>query len=308
MKIIDNIDLLIGNTPLFELKNVCAELGISSKIYAKLEKFNPAGSIKDRTAKFMIDDAEKKGKLKKGGTIIEPTSGNTGIGLAMLGVARGYRVILTMPNTMSEERKSLLSAYGAELVLTDGALGMAGAIKKAEELKKEIDGSIICDQFSNKANVFAHYNTTGPEIWFDTEGNIDCFIAGIGTGGTLTGTAKFLKEKNENVTTIGVEPKSSPLISEGKSGGHKIQGIGANFIPENYNSSVCDKVVAVSDEDAYALTKLVAKKEGLLVGISSGAALKVAIDYAKEKGNENKKIVVIFPDSGERYISTKVFD
>ncbi len=308
MKIVDKIDLLIGNTPLFELKNVCKELGISSKIYAKLEKFNPAGSIKDRTAKFMIDEAEKSGKLKKGGTIIEPTSGNTGIGLAMIGVARGYRTILTMPNTMSEERKSLLSAYGAELVLTDGKLGMAGAIKKAEELKKEISGSIICDQFSNYANIFAHYSTTGPEIFADTDGEVDCFIAGIGTGGTLTGTAKFLKEKNANIKTIGVEPKSSPLISEGKIGSHKIQGIGANFIPENFDTSFCDKVVSVLDEDAYELTKLVARKEGLLVGISSGAALKVAVEYAKEKGNENKKIVVIFPDSGERYISTKVFD
>ena len=305
--IVENLDGLVGNTPLMEIKNIEEKENLSAKILVKLECFNPAGSIKDRAAKFMIDYAEEKGNLKKGGTIIEPTSGNTGIGLAAIGVARGYRVILTMPETMSKERIDLLKAYGAEVVLTDGKKGMLGAIEKAEMLKEEIKGSFIPDQFSNPANIKAHYVTTGPEIYNDTQGKIDFIVAGVGTGGTLSGTGKFLKEKINSIKIVAVEPKSSPMLSLGVSGSHKIQGIGANFEPKNFDRSICDEIVSVSDEDAYFWTKTMVKEEGILVGISSGAALAVAIDIAKRKENVGKTIVVIFPDAGNRYLSTGVF-
>ena len=305
--IVENLDGLVGNTPLMEIKNIEEKENLSAKILVKLECFNPAGSIKDRAAKFMIDYAEEKGILKKGGTIIEPTSGNTGIGLAAIGVARGYRVILTMPETMSKERIDLLKAYGAEVVLTDGKKGMLGAIEKAEMLKEEIKGSFIPDQFSNPANIKAHYVTTGPEIYNDTQGKIDFIVAGVGTGGTLSGTGKFLKEKINSIKIVAVEPKSSPMLSLGVSGSHKIQGIGANFEPKNFDRSICDEIVSVSDEDAYFWTKTMVKEEGILVGISSGAALAVAIDIAKRKENVGKTIVVIFPDAGNRYLSTGVF-
>lgn len=308
MKVYNKIEQLIGKTPLFEVCNIQKEEGAFARVFVKLEGFNPAGSIKDRAALFMLDDFEKNGVIKEGATIIEPTSGNTGIGLSAIGVSRGYNVILTMPDTMSVERVKLLKAYGAQVVLTDGKKGMAGAIEKAKELNAKIDNSVIVSQFDNKANNMSHYLTTGPEIWEDTDGKVDLFIAGIGTGGTLSGTAKYLKEKNPSVLTIGVEPEDSPLISKGKFGAHKIQGIGANFIPNNFDKSVCDIVERVSIEDSYLYANKLAKKEGLLVGISSGAALAVAFNYAKKEENKNKIIVAILPDRGDRYLSTELFD
>lgn len=308
MKVYNKIEQLIGKTPLFEVCNIQKEEGAFARVFVKLEGFNPAGSIKDRAALFMLDDFEKNGVIKEGATIIEPTSGNTGIGLSAIGVSRGYNVILTMPDTMSVERVKLLKAYGAKVVLTDGKKGMAGAIEKAKELNAKIDNSVIVSQFDNKANNMSHYLTTGPEIWEDTDGKVDLFIAGIGTGGTLSGTAKYLKEKNPSVLTIGVEPEDSPLISKGKFGAHKIQGIGANFIPNNFDKSVCDIVERVSIEDSYLYANKLAKKEGLLVGISSGAALAVAFNYAKKEENKNKIIVAILPDRGDRYLSTELFD
>jgi len=308
MKIFDRVEDLIGKTPLLEIKNFNNFLGLNAKILAKLEYFNPTGSIKDRTALFMIDKAEKDGLIKKGATIIEPTSGNTGIGLASICASRGYKLILTMPETMSTERIKLIKGYGADVVLTDGKLGMKGAIDKANELKSQINGSFIPSRFDNKANIDAHYFTTGREIYLDTDGKIDMFVAGVGTGGTLSGSAKYLKEQNNNIKVVGVEPKSSPMISLGKSGVHKIQGIGANFVPENYLSEYVDLVEQVSDEDAIYYSKLLAKKQGILVGISSGAALSVAVKMAKKEENKGKTIVVILPDTGERYLSTELFN
>jgi cysteine synthase A len=299
-----NITEIIGKTPLVKLERLFPE----ADIYAKLEYFNPAGSTKDRAALYMIQDAEKRGLLKPGAVIIEPTSGNTGIGLAAIGAAKGYKVILTMPDTMSVERRRLLSAYGAEIVLTEGALGMKGSIDKANELKKQYDGAFIAGQFDNPANPDAHYNTTAPEIWADTDGKIDIFVAGVGTGGTLSGIGRFLKEKNPNIKIVAVEPASSPLISEGKAGPHGLQGIGANFIPDNYDRSVCDEVITVTEEDAFACAKALARKEGYLTGISSGAALNAARILASRDENRGKKIVALLPDSGERYLSTGIFD
>ena len=307
MKIYTKIEDTIGNTPLLELVNIEKELGLNAKIYAKLECFNPAGSVKDRVAKAMLDDAEEKGLIKKGATIIEPTSGNTGIGLAMVGISRGYKVILTMPDTMSLERQKLLKAYGAMVVLTDGALGMQGAIDKANQLNNEIENSFIPSQFDNPSNPNAHYLTTGEEIYRDLDEKVDIFVACVGSGGTVSGVSKYLKEKNNKIQTIAVEPKNSPLISEGKVGSHKIQGIGANFIPKNFHSQFVDKVHTASNEDAYKFANLVAKKEGFLVGISSGAALSVAVKLALEKENFGKNIVLIFPDGGERYLSTDLY-
>ena len=307
MKVYKSVDQIIGNTPLLELCNVQKELGLKAKIFAKLEYLNPAGSVKDRVAKAMLDDAEKKGLITSGATIIEPTSGNTGIGLASIGASRGYKVILTMPNTMSKERIKLLQAYGAEVILTDGALGMQGAIDKAEELRSNIANSFIPSQFTNQANPNAHYLTTANEIWTDTDGLVDVFIATIGSGGTISGTAKRLKELKPSIQVIGVEPESSPLITKGYSGAHKIQGIGANFLPKNLDLSVIDKVMTVSDQDAYHYARLVAKKQGVLVGISSGAALSVAVRIAKLDEHANKNIVVIFPDTGDRYLSCDLF-
>ena len=307
MKVYNSIENLIGKTPILEITKINEFYSLKSKIFAKLESFNPAGSIKDRVALFMLDDAEKQGKIKVGATIIEPTSGNTGIGLASICASRGYKIILTMPDTMSVERINLLKAYGAEVVLTDGKMGMKGAVEKAIELNKEIDNSFIPSQFENPSNPFAHYCTTGPEIWEDLDGEIDYFIAGIGTGGTLSGTGKFLKEKKPSIKIIGVEPESSPLITKGVSGGHKIQGIGANFIPQNFDDSVCDEVLTVSNELAFEYARLMAKKQGVLVGISSGAALAVAVELAKKEENAGKNIVVIMPDTGDRYLSTELF-
>ncbi len=298
---------LIGHTPLMEVVNIEKELNLDAAVLVKLEYFNPTGSIKDRAAKYMLDDAEEKGLLKPDSVIIEPTSGNTGIGLASLAAARGYRLILTMPETMSEERRNLLKAYGAEIVLTPGSEGMAGATKKAQELADEIPGSFIPDQFSNPANAQAHRETTGPEIWEDTEGNLDMFIAGVGTGGTLTGTGEYLKSKNPEIKVIAVEPADSPLLSEGKAGPHPLQGIGANFVPEVLNTDVYDAVMTVTGEEAYEAAKLMAKKEGILVGISAGAALSAAITQAGKKENAGKTIVTILPDSGDRYYSTPLF-
>ncbi len=308
MKIYKSASELIGHTPLLEIGRYAERMNIKSTIAAKLESFNPTGSAKDRAALFMLDDAEKCGRLTPGGTVIEPTSGNTGIGLAAVAAARGYRVILTMPDTMSRERISLLSAYGAELVLTEGSRGMSGAIEKAEALAKEIPGSIIAGQFENPANPEAHYKTTAPEIWADTDGKVDIFVAGIGTGGTLTGVGRYLKEKNPNIKIIGVEPASSPLITEGKAGAHGLMGIGANFIPENYDAAVCDSVMTVTEEEAYAAARTVAKTEGILVGITSGAALHAATKLAKLPENEGKLIVALLPDTGERYLSTPLFN
>ncbi len=298
---------LIGHTPLMEVVNIEKELNLDAAVLVKLEYFNPTGSIKDRAAKYMLDDAKEKGLLKPDSVIIEPTSGNTGIGLASLAAARGYRLILTMPETMSEERRNLLKAYGAEIVLTPGSEGMAGATKKAQELADEIPGSFIPDQFSNPANAQAHRETTGPEIWEDTEGNLDMFIAGVGTGGTLTGTGEYLKSKNPEIKVIAVEPADSPLLSEGKAGPHPLQGIGANFVPEVLNTDVYDAVMTVTGEEAYEAAKLMAKKEGILVGISAGAALSAAITQAGKKENAGKTIVTILPDSGDRYYSTPLF-
>ena len=298
---------LIGNTPLVEVKNIEKELGLEATVLVKLEYFNPAGSVKDRIAKAMIEDAEEKGLLKEGSVIIEPTSGNTGIGLAAIAAAKGYRIILTMPETMSVERRNILKAYGAEIVLTEGAKGMKGAIAKADELAKEIPNSFIPGQFVNPANPAAHRATTGPEIWNDTDGDVDIFIAGVGTGGTLTGVGEYLKEKKPDVKIVALEPATSPVLSEGKSGAHKIQGIGAGFVPDVLNTKVYDEIITVENDDAFATGKLLAKHEGVLVGISSGAALWAAIDYAKRPENKGKTIVALLPDNGDRYYSTPLF-
>ena len=298
---------LIGNTPLVEVKNIEKELGLEARVLVKLEYFNPAGSVKDRIAKGMIEDAEEKGLLKEGSVIIEPTSGNTGIGLAAIAAAKGYRIILTMPETMSVERRNILKAYGAEIVLTEGAKGMKGAIAKADELAKEIPNSFIPGQFVNPANPAAHRATTGPEIWNDTDGDVDIFIAGVGTGGTLTGVGEYLKEKKPDIKIVALEPATSPVLSEGKSGAHKIQGIGAGFVPDVLNTKVYDEIITVENDDAFATGKLLAKYEGVLVGISSGAALWAAIDYAKRPENKGKTIVALLPDNGDRYYSTPLF-
>ena len=298
---------LIGNTPLVEVKNIEKELGLEARVLVKLEYFNPAGSVKDRIAKGMIEDAEEKGLLKEGSVIIEPTSGNSGIGLAAIAAAKGYRIILTMPETMSVERRNILKAYGAEIVLTEGAKGMKGAIAKADELAKEIPNSFIPGQFVNPANPAAHRATTGPEIWNDTDGDVDIFIAGVGTGGTLTGVGEYLKEKKPDIKIVALEPATSPVLSEGKSGAHKIQGIGAGFVPDVLNTKVYDEIITVENDDAFATGKLLAKHEGVLVGISSGAALWAAIDYAKRPENKGKTIVALLPDNGDRYYSTPLF-
>lgn len=300
-------DQLIGKTPLLELTQIEKSEGLNAKILAKLEYFNPAGSVKDRIAKAMIDDAEAKGILKAGSTIIEPTSGNTGIGLASVAAARGYRIIIVMPETMSVERRQLMKAYGAELVLTEGAKGMKGAIAKAEELAKEIPGSFIPGQFVNPANPEVHERTTGPEIWEDTDGKVDIFVAGVGTGGTITGTGRYLKKQNPNVKVVAVEPASSPVLSQGKAGSHKIQGIGAGFVPDVLDTKVYDEIITVENDDAFAAGKLVGKKEGVLVGISSGAAIWAAIELAKRPENAGKTIVALLPDTGDRYLSTPLF-
>ncbi|MBD5087343.1 MAG: cysteine synthase A [Clostridiales bacterium] len=298
---------LIGNTPLVETVNIEKELKLEATLLVKLEYFNPAGSVKDRIAKAMIEDAEEKGILNKNSVIIEPTSGNTGIGLASIAAAKGYRVILTMPETMSVERRNILKAYGAELVLTEGTKGMKGAITKAEELAKEIPGGFIPGQFANPANPAIHRRTTGPEIWNDTDGKVDYFIAGVGTGGTLTGVGEYLKEQNPDVKIVAVEPTGSPVLSEGKGGPHKIQGIGAGFVPDVLNTDIYDEIIKVENEDAFATGKLIAKKEGVLVGISSGAALYAAIQIAKRPENKGKTIVALLPDTGDRYYSTPLF-
>lgn len=307
MKVYQNITDLIGKTPLLEVGRYEREQSVSAKILVKLELFNPAGSVKDRIAKAMLDDAEKKGVLKPGSVIIEPTSGNTGIGLASIAAARGYRIILTMPETMSVERRNLLKAYGAELVLTEGSKGMKGAIARAEELAKEIPGGFIPGQFVNPANPAVHRATTGPEIWEDTDGTVDILVAGVGTGGTVTGAGEYLKSKNPDVKVVAVEPKDSPVLSKGTAGPHKIQGIGAGFVPEVLNTEVYDEVIPVSNEDAFATGRLIAKTEGVLVGISSGAALFAATELAKRPENAGKTIVAILPDTGERYLSTPMF-
>ena len=301
-------DQLIGKTPLLELTHIEKEAELKARLLAKLEYFNPAGSVKDCIAKAMIDEAEASGKLKPGSTIIKPTSGNTGIGLASVAAARGYCIIITMPETMSVERRQLKKAYGAELVLTEGAKGMKGAIAKAEELAKEIPGSFLPGQFVNPANPAAHRSTTGPEIWTDTEGKVDIFVAGVGTGGTITGVGQYLKEQNPAVKVVAVEPKDSPVLSEGRSGAHKIQGIGAGFVPEVLDTAVYDEIIPVSNEDAFAAGRLVGRKEGILVGISSGAALHAAIQLAKRPENAGKTIVALFPDTGDRYLSTPLFE
>ena len=300
-------DQLIGKTPLLELTHIEKELGLKAKVLAKLEYFNPAGSVKDRIAKAMIDDAESSGKLKAGATIIEPTSGNTGIGLAAVAAARGYRIIIVMPETISVERRQLMKAYGAELVLTEGAKGMKGAIAKAEELAKEIPNSFIPGQFTNPANPKAHFETTGPEIFADTDGEVDIFVAGVGTGGTVTGVGEYLKSKKPEVKVVAVEPASSAVLSTGVAGAHKIQGIGAGFVPDVLNTKVYDEIITVSNEDAFATGKLVGKKEGVLVGISSGAAVWAGVELAKRPENEGKTIVVLLPDTGDRYLSTPLF-
>lgn len=306
-KIYTSADGLIGNTPLLELTRLEKDLNLSARILAKLEYLNPAGSVKDRVAKAMLDDAEQSGVLKTDSVIIEPTSGNTGIGLASVAAARGYRVIIVMPETMSEERRVLMKAYGAELVLTDGSLGMAGAIRKAEELAAEIPNSFIPGQFVNPSNPKAHIATTGPEIYRDTDGEVDIFVAGVGTGGTVTGVGQYLKSQNPKIRVVAVEPASSPVLSEGKSGAHKIQGIGAGFVPEVLDTAVYDEVIAVTDEDAFATGRLLGRREGVLVGISSGAALWAAIELAKRSENAGKTIVVLLPDTGDRYLSTEMF-
>ena len=307
MNVYKSVSELVGKTPLLELCNIESELNLKAKIFAKLEYFNPAGSVKDRVGLKMIEDAEEKGILKKGSVIIEPTSGNTGIGLAMVAASKGYRLIITMPETMSVERRKLIGAYGAELVLTDGSLGMSGAIQKAEELAKEIPNSIVAGQFVNPANPQAHFCTTGPEIWEDTDGNVDIFVAGVGTGGTITGTGKYLKSKNEAIKIVGIEPCNSPVLSGGKAGPHPLQGIGAGFVPEILDTDILDEIVTVSGDEAYKSTRLLATKEGVLVGISSGAALHTAIELAKKEENKDKNIVVLLPDLGDRYLSTELF-
>ena len=298
---------LIGNTPLVEISNIEKELSLPAAVLVKLEYLNPAGSVKDRVAKAMIEDAEKKGLLKEGSVIIEPTSGNTGIGLAAIAAVKGYRVILTMPETMSVERRNILKAYGAEIVLTEGAKGMKGAIEKAEQLAGEIPGAFIPGQFVNPANSAAHRSSTGPEIWEDTEGKVDIFVAGVGTGGTLTGVGEYLKAKNPQIRIVAVEPSDSPVLSEGKSGPHKLQGIGAGFVPEVLNTDIYDEIIQIRSEEAYAASKLLAKKEGVLVGISSGAALHAAFELARRPENKGKTIVALLPDSGDRYYSTPLF-
>ena len=298
---------LVGNTPLVEVVNIEKEENLEATVLVKLEYFNPAGSVKDRIAKAMIEEAEAAGKLKEGYVIIEPTSGNTGIGLASIAAAKGYRVILTMPDTMSVERRNILKAYGAELVLTEGSKGMKGAIAKADELAKEIPNSYIPGQFVNPANPKIHFKTTGPEIWNDTDGAVDIFVAGVGTGGTITGTGEYLKKQNPNVKVVAVEPATSPVLSKGTAGAHKIQGIGAGFVPEVLNTSVYDEIFPVENEDAFSIGKLMAKKEGILVGISSGAALYAAIQLAKRPENKGKTIVALLPDTGDRYYSTPLF-
>ena len=303
-----SIDKTIGGTPLVELRNIEKELGLKARLFAKVEMFNPAGSVKDRIAKAMLDDLEAKGKINKDTVLIEPTSGNTGVALAALAAARGYKLKIVMPETMSVERRKLIKAYGAELVLTEGAKGMKGAVAKAEELSKEIPNSVIPGQFVNPANPEIHFRTTGPEIYDDLGGNVDVLVAGVGTGGTLTGTGKYLKSKIPGVQVVAVEPKGSPLLSEGKAGPHKIQGIGAGFIPDTLDTKVYDKVIAVEDADAFSYGRLVGKKEGFLVGISSGAALAAAVKLAKDDAYASKNIVAIFPDTGERYLSTALFE
>ena len=300
-------DQLIGHTPLLELTHIEKKYDLEAKVLAKLEYFNPAGSVKDRVAKAMIDDAEAKGEFKPGSVIIEPTSGNTGIGLASVAAARGYRIIIVMPETMSVERRQLMKAYGAELVLSDGAKGMKGAIAKADELAKEIPNSFIPGQFVNPANPKAHYETTGPEIWQDTDGQVDYFVAGVGTGGTVTGVGEYLKEQNPNVKVVAVEPATSPVLSEGHAGAHKIQGIGAGFVPDVLDTKVYDEIIAVANEDAFEVGKQVGRAEGVLVGISSGAALWAGIELAKRPENKGKTIVVLLPDTGDRYLSTPLF-
>ena len=306
-KIYQTADQLIGKTPLLELTHIEKELGLQAKLVAKLEYFNPAGSIKDRIAKAMIEDAESKGLIKPGSVLIEPTSGNTGIGLASVAAAKGYRLIITMPETMSVERRQLMKAYGAELVLTDGTKGMKGAIAKAEELSKEIENSFIPGQFVNPANPAVHRATTGPEIWEDTDGEVDFLVAGVGTGGTVTGTGEYLKSQKPDVKVVAVEPETSPVLSKGVAGAHKIQGIGAGFVPDVLNTDIYDEIIPVSNEDAFATGKLIGRSEGVLVGISSGAATFAAIELAKRPENKGKTIVVILPDTGDRYLSTPLF-
>lgn len=307
-RVFKSVGELVGNTPLLELSHIEKEYDLQAKVLAKLEYFNPAGSVKDRVARAIIDDAESQNLLKDGATIIEATSGNTGIGLACVGCARGYKVVIVMPETMSVERRKLMLAYGASLVLTDGAKGMQGAIDKANELHEQIEGSILAGQFVNSANPKAHYETTAPEIWRDTDGNVDVFVAGVGTGGTITGVGRYLKEKNSNVKIVAVEPFSSPVLSKGVSGAHKIQGIGAGFVPKVLDTSVYDEVIAVKDEDAFETAREVGKKEGVLVGISSGAALFGALQVAKRPEYAGKNIVVLLPDTGDRYLSTTLFE
>lgn len=306
-KIYTNVTELIGRTPLLELKNYEESKKLNAKIVAKLEYFNPAGSVKDRIAKAMIEDAEAKGLLKEGSVIIEPTSGNTGIGIASVGTSKGYKVIIVMPETMSIERRNLIKAYGAEIVLTEGAAGMKGAIEKASELAKSIEGSFIPSQFTNSANPETHKKTTGPEIWEDTDGKVDIFVAGVGTGGTVTGVGEYLKSKNPNIKIVAVEPASSPVLSEGKAGSHKIQGIGAGFVPETLNTNIYDEVIKVENEAAFSTAREIAKTEGILVGISSGASTFAATELAKRPENKGKTIVVLLPDTGERYLSTTLF-
>ena len=306
-KIYTSADQLIGKTPLLELTHIEAEQQLGAKLLAKLEYLNPAGSVKDRIGKAMIDDAEAKGILKPGSVIIEPTSGNTGIGLASVAAARGYRIIIVMPETMSVERRQIMQAYGAELVLTDGTKGMKGAIAKADELAREIPNSFVPGQFVNPANPKAHYESTGPEIWEDTDGKVDIFVAGVGTGGTLTGTGRYLKERNPHIKVVAVEPASSPVLSKGVAGPHKIQGIGAGFVPQVLDTKIYDEIIAVDNDDAFAAGKLVGRKEGILVGISAGAAVWAAIELAKRPENVGKNIVVLLPDTGDRYLSTPLF-
>lgn len=308
MKIYENVTELIGHTPLMEVKNLESESQLKAKVLVKLEYFNPAGSVKDRVALNMIEDAEKSGRIRPGATIIEPTSGNTGIGLASVAASRGYKAIFVMPETMSVERRKLLLGYGAKIVLTEGSRGMSGAIEKAEELEKETENSIVLGQFVNKANPEAHYRTTGPEIWEDTDGKVDIFIAGAGTGGTVTGVGRYLKEKNPGVEVIAVEPSGSPVLSGGKPGPHGLQGIGAGFVPEILDTDIYDKVNQVTEDEAYAAARLLAAREGILVGITSGAALHTALQEARKEENEGKVIVALLPDTGERYLSTPLFE
>lgn len=307
-KVYQSVTELIGHTPLLEVKSIEKELGLEARVLVKLELFNPAGSVKDRVAKQMVEDAEREGRLKKGGTIVEPTSGNTGIGLAAIAAAKGYHAIFTMPETMSVERRKLLLGYGAEIVLTDGKKGMSGAIARAQELAREMDGAIVLGQFVNMSNPKAHTDSTGPEIWEDTEGNVDIFVAGVGTGGTITGTGNYLKEKKASVKVVAVEPAASPVLSGGNPGPHGLQGIGAGFVPEILDTEVYDEIVKVENEEAYIASRLLAHKEGVLVGITSGAALHTAIELAKRAENKGKTIVALLPDTGERYLSTPLFE